>query len=117
MTIHKPQGLVTPEDREAAADLMFLAFKSEGMPDRTAEAMNMPVRQGRLDHCHEVQAFARHREQATAELVEAIEQARGHISGGLCYFTADAKHAQLVDADKVLEAALAKAAPPAGDGA
>jgi len=41
-----------------------------------------------------------------ADLVGAIEQALGQISGGLCYFSAEAKHEQLRDADKTLRAAL-----------
>ncbi|AXQ68497.1 hypothetical protein HOT99_gp120 [Caulobacter phage CcrBL10] len=36
----------------------------------------------------------------------AIDTALVQISGGLCYFTADAKHAQLRDAEKTLERAL-----------
>ncbi|AFU86785.1 hypothetical protein D869_gp129 [Caulobacter phage CcrRogue] len=39
-------------------------------------------------------------------LKAAIDTALVQISGGLCYFTADAKHAQLKDAEKTLERAL-----------
>ncbi|AFU87829.1 hypothetical protein CcrKarma_gp312 [Caulobacter virus Karma] len=39
-------------------------------------------------------------------LKQAIDTALVQISGGLCYFTADAKHAQLRDAEKTLERAL-----------
>uniref|UniRef100_A0AB74UMS6 Uncharacterized protein n=1 Tax=Caulobacter phage BL57 TaxID=3348355 RepID=A0AB74UMS6_9VIRU len=43
---------------------------------------------------------------SAAVLREAIDTALVQISGGLCYFTADAKHAQLKDAEKTLERAL-----------
>ncbi|ARB14518.1 hypothetical protein Ccr5_gp298 [Caulobacter phage Ccr5] len=47
------------------------------------------------------------REQPSAAVLrEAIDTALVQISGGLCYFTADAKHAQLRDAEKTLERAL-----------
>jgi septation ring formation regulator EzrA len=36
---------------------------------------------------------------------EKIEKAIHEIEGGLCYFTAEAKHAQMVDAKKTLETA------------
>jgi hypothetical protein len=41
-------------------------------------------------------------EERIVELEAAIERAIGHISGGLCYVTAEAKHEQLRDADRVL---------------
>ena len=44
--------------------------------------------------------------QQNAALREAIKKARIQISGGLTYTTAEAKHAQLKDADDTLSAAL-----------
>jgi hypothetical protein len=41
-----------------------------------------------------------------ARLRTALEKAKMAISGGLCYFSAEAKHAQLNDAMKIIEAAL-----------
>ncbi|MFO1417254.1 MAG: hypothetical protein U1E83_01155 [Methylotetracoccus sp.] len=38
--------------------------------------------------------------------VSAIEKALVQISGGLCYFTAEAKHAQLREAQRTLNDAL-----------
>lgn len=37
------------------------------------------------------------------ELREKLEKLESQISGGLCYFTAEAKHAQLKDAMKTLK--------------
>jgi len=43
---------------------------------------------------------------------EDLEKLKIKISGGLCYFTADAKHAQLSDAMKAVEAMLALSSIP-----
>lgn len=97
-----PDEGVTQADREAYLSMNML-------PEFDA----IDVREGRWDNVTGVQAFRAHRVNSIAaanariaELEGAIEQARGNISGGLCYVTAEAKHRQLMDADKTLETAL-----------
>ena len=51
-------------------------------------------------------------EEYSGVLREAVEKALIQISGGLCYTTAEAKHAQLRDAEKTLQAALAHSPQP-----
>ena len=41
------------------------------------------------------------------EIIDGIKKAQMNVSGGLTYFSADAKHAQLQDADKNLVLVLA----------
>lgn len=47
-------------------------------------------------------------DELASDLVDTIEKARVKISGGLCYTTAEAKHAQLADTDKILATLLAE---------
>lgn len=46
------------------------------------------------------------RDERIAELEAAIKEARIKISGGLCYHSANSKHAQLIDADEILRVVI-----------
>lgn len=47
-----------------------------------------------------------HAQSCERSMREAIQKALAEISGGLCYFTAEAKHCQLRDAQRTLQAVV-----------
>ena len=84
-TNNEAQLEVIQEDREAAAALLVLGYRADGMSVKLALGMTNPVCDGLADHSDEVQAFARHRLTTQSAREKLLVEALQHIATVLSY--------------------------------